>query len=55
MHSKIEPVNTIYVNDVRIKIDSHCKYVGHIVSDDLSDNRDINKQLRSLHSKSNML
>ncbi len=55
MHFKIKPVNSIYLNGVRIKIDSHCKYLGHIVSVDLSANRDINKQLRSLHSKSYML
>ncbi len=55
MHFKIKPVNSIYLNGVRIKIDSHCKYLGHIVSDDLSDNMDINKQLRSLYSRSNML
>ncbi len=57
MHFKIKPVNSIYLNRVRIKIDSHCKYLGHIVSDDLSDNRDINinRQLRSLYSRSNML
>ncbi len=55
MHFKLKPVNTIYVNGVRIKIDSHCKYLGHIVLDDLSDNRDIKRQLRSLYSRSNML
>ncbi len=55
MHFKIKPVNSIYLNGGRIKIDSHCKYVGHIVSDHLSDNRDIHRHLRSLHSKSNML
>ncbi len=38
MHFKIKPINSIYLNGVRIKIDSHCKYLGHIVSDDLSDN-----------------
>ncbi len=44
MHFKVKPVNSISLNGVRIKIDSHCKYLGHIVSDDLSDNMDINKQ-----------
>ncbi len=34
MHFNIKPVNSIYLNDVMIKIDSHCKYLGHIVSDD---------------------
>ncbi len=46
MHFKIKTVNSIYLNGVSIKIDSHCKYLGHIVSDHLSDNRDINRQLR---------
>ncbi len=55
MHFKIKHVNSIYLNGVKINIDSHCKYLGHIVSDDLSHNRDINKQLRSLYSRSNML
>ncbi len=55
MHFKIKLVNSIYLNGVRIKIDSHCKYLGNIVSDDLSDNRDINRQLRSLYYRSNML
>ncbi len=36
-------------------IDSHCKYLGYIVTDDLSDNIDINRQLWSLYSRSNML
>ncbi len=45
MHFKIKPVNIIYLKGVRIAIDSHCKYLGHIVSDDLSDNRDLNRQL----------
>ncbi len=36
MHFKIKPVNSIYINGVMIKIDSHCKYLGHIVSDDLA-------------------
>ncbi len=41
MHFKIKYVNSIYLNDVMIKIDSQCKYLGHIVSDDLSDMIDI--------------
>ncbi len=55
MHFKINPINSIYLSGVRIKIYSHCKYLGHIDSDDLSDNRDINRQLRSLYFRSNML
>ncbi len=55
MHLKIKPVTSIYLNGFRIRIDSHCTYLGHIVSDDLSDNRDINTQLRSLYSRSNKL
>ncbi len=55
MHFKIKPVNSIYLNRVRIKIDIHCRYLWHIVSDHLSDNRDINRQLKSLYSRSNML
>ncbi len=46
MQFKIKLVNSIYLNGVRIKIDRHCKYLGHIVSDNLSDNRDNNRQLR---------
>ncbi len=41
MHFKIKPVNSIYLNGV--KIDSHCKYLGHIVSDDLSYNKGIDR------------
>ncbi len=41
MYFKIKPINSIYLNGVRLKSDSHCKYLGHIVSDDLSDNKDI--------------
>ncbi len=52
MHFKIKPVNSIYLNVVRIKTDSHCKYLGHIVLDDLSDNRDINRQFRLFYSRS---
>ncbi len=51
MHFKIKPVNSIYLYNG----DNHCKYLGHIVLDDMSDNRDINRQLRSLYSRSNML
>ncbi len=55
MYFKIKHVNSIYFNGVRIKIDNYYKYLGHIVSVDLSDNRDINRQLRSLYSRPNMM
>ncbi len=55
MYFKIKPVNSIYLNSIRITIDSHCKYSGHVVSDDLSDSRDIDTPLRSLYSRFNML
>ncbi len=45
----------MYLNDVRINIDSHSKYLGHIVANDLSDNRDMNRQLKTLYSRSKML
>ncbi len=55
MNFKIKSINSIYFNDIKINIDSHCKYLGHIISDDLSTNRDIiNRQLRSLYPRSNM-
>ncbi len=31
MHFKIKLFNSIYLNGVRIKMNCHCKYLGHIV------------------------
>ncbi len=33
----IKSINSVYLNGVWIKIDHHCKYLGYIAADGLSD------------------
>ena len=52
---KLNPNLSVYMNGVRIIPQQKCKYLGHIICDDLCDNGDIKRQLRSFYSHSNML
>ena len=45
----------ICVNDVLIPIKTSCRYLGHIITNNLSDNEDIRRQLRCFHGRSSML
>ena len=52
---KIKPGTSVMINDTVIKMDSSCRYLGHMITDGLDDNEDIKHQLRSFYGKSNML
>ncbi len=52
---KIMPVYNVQLNGVRIKFEQSCKYLGHVMSDTLYDDKDISRQLRSLYSRCNMM
>ena len=43
------------MNDTVIKMESSCRYLGHMITDGLDDNEDIKRQLRSFYRKANML
>ena len=43
------------MNDTVIKMESSCRYLGHMITDGLDDNEDIKRQLRSFYGKANML
>lgn len=50
--SNIPPV---VLNGNVLKVVDHFKYLGHIVTEDLTDNRDIERECRTLSIRSNML
>ena len=52
---KIKPGTSVMMNDTVIKMESACRYLGHMITDDLDDNEDIKRQLRSFYGKANML
>ena len=52
---KISPNMHVYMNDKLLKVDVKCRYLGHIMCNDLKDNEDIKRQLRSFYGKSNMV
>ena len=43
------------MNDTVIKMESYCRYLGHMITNGLDDNKDIKRQLRSFYGKANML
>ena len=43
---KLNPNLSVYMNGVKIIPQQKCKYLGHIICDDLCDNGDIKRQLR---------
>ena len=52
---KLNPFLRICLNDVPIPIETSCRYLGHVITNNLSDNKDIHRQLRCFYGRSNML
>ena len=52
---RINPNALFFLNNKCIKKERSCKYLGHIISDNLTENEDIRMQIRSLYARSNML
>ena len=49
------PFLRICLNGKPIPVETSCRYLGHIITNNLSDNEDIKRQLRSFYGRSNML
>ena len=47
-------MNTCF-NGAPIPVETSCRYLGHIIANDLNDNEDIRRQLRCFFWRSNML
>ena len=45
----------LYIGNKPLKMVEKCKYLGHIMCNNLSDNEDIQRQIRSLYVNANML
>ena len=52
---KINPDLHVYMNGKQLKVGEQCRYLGHILCNDMTDNEDIKRQLRSFYGKSNMI
>ena len=52
---RIKPGTSVMMNDIVIKMESSCRYLGRIITDDLDDNEAIKRQLRSFYGNANML
>ena len=52
---KAKPSATLYLNGFIMKTETSFKYLGHIIDNNLNDNKDIERQLRNFYRKSNML
>lgn len=52
---KVNPHLVLYMNGSVITPQHSCKYLGHVIYDNLCDNDDIRRQLRSFYGKSNLL
>ena len=52
---KINPCTSIKMNGTLINVECSCKYLGHMITNQLSDNEDIKGQMRSFYDKANML
>jgi exonuclease III len=44
-----------HINDKQLDIVNEVKYLGHVITSDLSDDRDIDRQIRSVYCRVNML
>ena len=53
--TKARPSATLYLNGFIMKTETSYKYLGHIIDNNLNDNKDIERQLRNFYGKSNML
>ena len=52
---KMNPCINICLNGAPIPVETSCRYLGHIIANDLNDNEDIRRQLRCFYGRSNML
>ena len=52
---KARPSALLYLNGSIMKTETSYKYMGHIIDNNLNDNKDIERQLRNFYGKSNML
>ena len=52
---KLNPFWSKYLNDVHIPIETSCQYLGYIITNNLSDNEDMRRQLGCFYGWSNML
>ena len=52
---RVKPGTSVMMNDTAIKMESSCRYLGHMITDGLHDNEDIKRQLSSVYGKANML
>ena len=52
---KMNPCINICLNGAPIPVETSCRYLGHIIVNDLNDNEDIRRQLRCFYGRSNML
>ena len=52
---KMNPCISICLNDAHIPVETSCRYLRHIIANDLNDNEDIRRQLRCFYGRSNML
>ena len=51
----LNPFLRICLNNVPIPIETSCRYLGHIITNNLSDNENIRRQLRCCYGRSIML
>ena len=52
---KMNPCLNICLNGAHIPVETSCRYLGHIIANDLNDNEDIRRQLRCFYGRSDML
>ena len=52
---KMNPCASIKMNGTLINEECSCKYLGHMITNQLSDNEDIKRQIRYFYGKANML
>ena len=55
IHFKMNPCLNICLNGAPIPVETSCRYLGHIIANDLNDNEDIRRQLRGFYGRFNML
>ena len=48
---KAKPSPTLYLNGSIMKTETSYKYFGHIIDNNLNDNKDIERQLRNFYGK----
>ena len=53
--SRLTYPSATYINGSLMKTDMFYTYLGHIINNNLNDNKDIERQLRNFYGKSNIL